>query len=60
MAEQKGRADEIPNQSMLVNAITLQEAKDSSEIENIVTTQDTALSTGVVFGQYHHKIKKTP
>lgn|SRR5680860_106925 len=41
LAELKGRADEIPNQLMLVNAITLQEAKDSSEIENIVTTQDT-------------------
>lgn len=40
LAELKGRADEIPNQSMLVNAITLQEAKDSSEIENIITTQD--------------------
>ncbi|WP_297691174.1 Fic family protein [uncultured Eudoraea sp.] len=40
LAELKGRADEIPNQSMLINAITLQEAKDSSEIENIVTTQD--------------------
>ena len=40
LAELKGRAGEIPNQSMLVNAITLQEAKDSSEIENIVTTQD--------------------
>src|SRR5690606_11904769 len=39
LAELKGRADEIPNQSMLVNAITLQEAKDSSEIENIITTQ---------------------
>ncbi|SDM71880.1 Fic family protein [Kriegella aquimaris] len=40
LAELKGRADEIPNQSILGNAITLQEAKDSSEIENIVTTQD--------------------
>ncbi|WP_261376859.1 Fic family protein [Gillisia sp. Hel_I_86] len=40
LAELKGRANEIPNQSMLINAITLQEAKDSSEIENIVTTQD--------------------
>jgi Fic family protein len=40
LAELKGRADEIPNQSILVNAITLQEAKDSSEIENIVTTED--------------------
>ncbi|MHA7865017.1 Fic/DOC family N-terminal domain-containing protein [Flagellimonas marinaquae] len=40
LVELKGRADEVPNQSMLVNAITLQGAKDSSEIENIVTTQD--------------------
>ncbi len=40
LAELKGRANEIPNQSMLINAITLQEAKDSSEIENIVTTED--------------------
>ncbi|MEO1098215.1 MAG: Fic/DOC family N-terminal domain-containing protein, partial [Bacteroidota bacterium] len=30
LAELKGRAREIPNQSMLINAITLQEAKDSS------------------------------
>ncbi len=40
LAELKGKANEIPNQLMLVNAITLQEAKDSSEIENIFTTQD--------------------
>jgi Fic family protein len=40
LAELKGRAKEIPNQSMLINAITLQEAKDSSEIENILTTDD--------------------
>lgn len=40
LAELKGRAGEIPNQSMLINAITLQEARDSSAIENILTTQD--------------------
>ena len=40
LAELKGRANEIPNQSIFINAITLQEAKDSSEIENIVTTED--------------------
>ncbi len=40
LAELKGIAMTIPNQSMLVNAIVLQEAKDSSEIENIITTQD--------------------
>jgi len=40
LAELKGIAKIIPNQTMLVNAIVLQEAKDSSEIENIITTQD--------------------
>ncbi|HOE38548.1 MAG TPA: Fic family protein [Bacteroidales bacterium] len=40
LAELKGIAKTIPNQSMLINAVVLQEAKDSSEIENIVTTQD--------------------
>lgn len=30
----------LPNQSILVNAIVLQEARLSSEIENIVTTND--------------------
>ena len=29
-----------PNQAMLINANVLQEAKDSSEIENIITAQD--------------------
>lgn len=36
----KGIAKTIPNQEMLINAVVLQEAKDSSEIENIITTQD--------------------
>ena len=40
IAELKGIANIIPNQSILINAIVLQEAKDSSEIENIITTQD--------------------
>jgi Fic family protein len=40
LAELKGISKTIPNQSMLVNAIVLKEAKDSSEIENIITTQD--------------------
>ena len=40
LAELKGIARSIPNQAMLINAIVLQEAKDSSEIENIITTQD--------------------
>lgn len=40
LAELKGIAKTIPNQTMLINAIVLQEAKDSSEIEDIITTQD--------------------
>ena len=40
LAELKGFANAIPNQHILINAITINEAKDSSEIENIVTTHD--------------------
>lgn len=40
LAELKGIAKTIPNQAMLINAIVLQEAKDSSEVENIITTHD--------------------
>jgi len=40
LAELKGVAYSIPNQTILINALALQEAKDSSEIENIVTTHD--------------------
>ena len=40
LAELKGTARTIPNQSILINALALQEAKDSSEIENIITTHD--------------------
>lgn len=40
LAELKGMAASIPNQGILINTLGLQEAKDSSEIENIVTTHD--------------------
>lgn len=40
LAELKGVAASIPNEAILINTLTLQEAKDSSEIENIVTTHD--------------------
>lgn len=40
LAELKGRAATIPNQGILIDTLSLQEAKASSEIENIVTTQD--------------------
>ena len=40
LAELKGFANSISNQHILINAITINEAKDSSAIENIVTTHD--------------------
>jgi Fic family protein len=40
LAELKGAGELIPDQSLLIQAIGLQEAKFSSEIENIVTTND--------------------
>jgi Fic family protein len=40
LAELKGLGQTIPNQAMLVNTLVLQEAKASSAIENIVTTND--------------------
>lgn len=40
LAELKGAALSIPNQGILIDTLALQEAKASSEIENIVTTQD--------------------
>jgi Fic family protein len=39
-AEMKGAALSIPNESILISTLSLQEAKDSSAIENIITTHD--------------------
>lgn len=40
LARLQGRSAVIPNQGLLVNTISLQEAKISSEIENVFTTDD--------------------
>lgn len=40
LAELKGVAQTIPRQDILINSLIIQEAKDSSEVENIVTTHD--------------------
>ncbi len=40
LAELKQAAELLPNQRLLINLLPLLEAKDSSEIENIVTTTD--------------------
>ena len=42
-----GTAKIIPNQNILINALVLQEAKDSSEIENIITTHDELFRAGL-------------
>jgi Fic family protein len=40
LAELKGVAASIPNENILISTLTLQEAKDSSAVENIITTHD--------------------
>ena len=40
LAELKGVAKTIPNEGILISTLALQEAQSSSEIENIITTQD--------------------
>jgi Fic family protein len=40
LAELKGRAVSVPNPTILLDTLTLQEARASCEVENIVTTQD--------------------
>ena len=40
LAELKGVAQTIPNENILISTLVLQEAMDSSAVENIVTTSD--------------------
>ena len=47
LAELKGVASTIPNQHILINTLGLQEAKDSSAIENIITTHDDLYKSGL-------------
>lgn len=51
LAELKGVAQTIPNEQILISTLTLQEAKDSSEVENIVTTQDDLYKAGLDYRQ---------
>ncbi len=49
LAELKGVVSTIPNENILINTLGLQEAKDSSAIENIVTTHDDIYKAGLNF-----------
>jgi Fic family protein len=52
LAELKGAAATIPNESILIDTLGLQEAKDSSAIENIITTEDDLFQGDVVSGHF--------
>ncbi len=52
LAELKGIASTIPNQNILINTLGLQEAKDSSAIENIITTHDDLYKSGLNFNAF--------
>ncbi|NGX53778.1 MAG: Adenosine monophosphate-protein transferase SoFic [Chlamydiae bacterium] len=51
LAELKGMAPLLPNQAILIHSIGLQEARVSSEIENIVTTNDELYRSFADFGK---------
>jgi len=45
LAELKGLCESLPNPDILIDTLSIQEAKDSSEIENIITTHDELYSS---------------
>ena len=51
LAELKGVAQTIPNEGILISTLTMQEAKDSSAIENIITTHDELFRVDVMNGE---------
>ena len=52
LAELKGSEDLLPNKSILINTLSLQEAKESSAIENIITTDDELFRSDEASEQY--------
>ena len=48
LAELKGISTTLPNERMLISSLSIQEAKDSSAIENIITTHDSLFKTDVL------------
>ena len=52
LAELNGVAETIPNEVILLNTLSLQEAKDSSAIENIITTHDELFSSDSIAQQF--------
>ena len=56
LATLRGQAGSIPNEGILIDTLALQEAKVSSEIENIVTTQDELFQADLL----HARLPDTP
>lgn len=52
LAELNGVAQIIPNEVIILNTLSLQEAKDSSAIENIITTHDELYSSDSITNQF--------
>jgi Fic family protein len=52
LAELNGVAETIPNEVIILNTLSLQEAKDSSAIENIITTHDELFSSDSIAKQF--------
>ena len=58
LAELKGVSNIIPNSNILINSLALQEAKDSSEIENIITTHDELYKANLDIKNISHSAKE--
>lgn len=58
LAELKGITKTIPNGNILINTLILQEAKDSSEIENIITTHDELYKSDIDIAVFSHATKE--
>lgn len=58
LAKLDGVATSIPNRSILINALVLQEAKESSEIENIITTHDELYKAELQIGAISREAKE--
>jgi len=58
LAKLNGTAKIIPNQNILINSLVLQEAKDSSEIENIITTHDELFRAGLDIASVTNETKE--
>ena len=52
LAELKGASGLVPNENILINTLSLQEARDSSAIENIITTQDDLFKSDALANEY--------